>query len=101
MTKFVANGREMKALEVLAPSNSNKNYVLSSKARDFLARQSKRALVGIFRLARKRSRRKSAYFWRQVKLESWRLLAGIPEIGASSVGKPHYSRSRWTLRGRK
>lgn len=75
----------MKALEVLAPKQQSGEYILSPKVRYFLAKKSRKALRGVFRLARDRSRRKGAYFWRAVKQESWRLLAGASVFSTISV----------------
>ena len=67
------------ALEAFAPAKQHKHYTLTGRARTFLARRSRRALKAIFRFSRDQSRAKGAYFWRQVKMETWKLLAGDPD----------------------
>ena len=69
----------MKALEALVPKLQDKNYTLTEKAKGYLANKSRRFLLRVFRFARKRYWHKGAYFWRQTRRESWRLLAQVPE----------------------
>ena len=62
---------------ITAIGNADPDKHLSDKMRQRISKFSRVALLGLWRIARNKSRRRGAIFWREVKLECWQRLAGV------------------------
>ena len=56
---------------------ASKDEKLSDSLKLRLSRYTRRTLLYVWRMARTRSRKRAAYFWRNLKVTTWRLLAGL------------------------